>query len=825
MSGGPLSKGGEQQAVQHDGTYPAGAAQTNLDELQVAYQEQAPILSMQGPGSMGTDGTVEVRLLDDGDKAHVITVNITAPTGQPAVAPTTRSNFYNSIFPSQGLRVLATFKQGLKAAPSHTYYDTNEDFLAAAETYDGLGKNVYHGCATYKTNDSRKGDNVEAVKALWIDADVGPTKPYATGKDAAGAIEKFRLTFELDAPYVIKSGSGVHAYFPFTVAIDAEDWQRLAATFAACMDHFGLKHDSSRTQDIASILRIPDTHNYKTDPPKSVKLLRAGVESAAGAIYRKLKAYADVAGIIDATPRKTKPTTADDLNGELIGNYEHPPSDAKEIVKHCAVLAEIDASGGDAPYEIWWRAMGVAKHCVAPEAVAMRWTKNRSATGHSQDNWQVTVDNWTVGPTTCDEFAKHSSKCATCTYKGKGKSPIMLGNSRGNSPGNSLNGGSSSEISPDSVENFRLKSTIKGYSHIDTPDWILPEFNAAGEITVWAGLPAVGKTTGVAALVMVIAGYGSKIDSDIINPTPRTVIIVSESSLQYQKIFHGYCDKFNIAPVDLESSTHIYDAVRLHRHELSPELVELVRKHPSNEPPLIILDTASAMFDLTDENSNAEVAGMIAEIKNHVIPTGAAVWIIAHAAKPVRRDDSEAMPRGASSYIGDAHATGAVFQSPASPDTTFFKSLKFRHERQFDEIGVETFTHAVTATDRHGIQSTLTLRLGVPKRTSLAARAQLVQAIQTASDQQEAQFDLQMAEGLLKQMVIKHGSVAVSNGGRSSKVPESLGACTVLSIKRLRESMKVGQARAAAALVGLRHSGTHDTEDSGWCLWKSKDAA
>lgn len=343
-------------------------------------------------------------------------------------------DFYNAIFPSQGLRVLATFKKGLGAAPSHTYYDTNEDFLAAAETYDGLGKNVYHGCATYKTNDSRKGDNVEAVKALWIDADVGPTKPYATGKDAAGAIEKFRLTFELDAPYVIKSGSGVHAYFPFTVAIDAEDWQRLAATFAACMDHFGLKHDSSRTQDIASILRIPGTHNYKTDPPKSVRILRTGVESAAGAIYRKLKAYADVAGIIDATPRKTKPTTADDLNGELIGNHVHPPSDAKEIVKHCAVLAEIDASGGDCEQALWFRVMGIAKHCVDPEATAEQWTRNRLTTGHAQDDWQRVHANWAVGPTTCEELHKHRDlatpdKCATCAHQGKpaGFGPIMLG--------------------------------------------------------------------------------------------------------------------------------------------------------------------------------------------------------------------------------------------------------------------------------------------------------------------------------------------------------------------------------------------------------------
>jgi hypothetical protein len=333
------------------------------------------------------------------------------------------ANFYRSIFPATGYRALAVFKNGLKSAPTQNFYDTDEDFIEAAETYDKLGKNVYHGCATYTTANNRTAENVAAVKALWIDADVGENKPYATQKEAASDIEKFRLTVGLAAPYLVSSGRGIHAYFPFTGPISGDAWVRLAGTFRACLDHFGVKHDSSRTEDRASILRIPGTHNYKANPASSVRILREGVEAPAASILKALKVYSESNSVF-VLPKIIGKTQ---VTNELVGNVEYPPSEGPRIAAGCAVIGSVESTGGDVSYDIWWRSMGIAKHVVDPEIAAAHWTRNREATGHEKSEWQPLVDAWSAGPTTCSEFAKHSPMCATCPHNGTIKSPIQLG--------------------------------------------------------------------------------------------------------------------------------------------------------------------------------------------------------------------------------------------------------------------------------------------------------------------------------------------------------------------------------------------------------------
>lgn len=334
-------------------------------------------------------------------------------------------DFYNSIYPVGGLRVLAIFKNGLGSAPLQNFYDSTEDMLAAAEAYNRAGKNVYHACATYKEQDSRLGDNSYAMKSLWLDLDVGENKPYATKKEAAQHVDQFRRALGLSTPYMLSSGGGVHCYFPFAKPITPDNWVKLAAVFAACLDHYGVAHDSSRTQDRASILRIPGTNNYKQGTPRPVTIQIVGVEEPATSIYAKLKQYVQDNDVLVAERvSKAKPIATNDLVG---APADFPPSLAANIEKHCAVLGEVAETGGDVGYEVWWRAMGVAKHTTEPEAVAMHWTRHRADTGHSKDDWQGTIESWAVGPTTCADFSKHSSKCASCPHAGRIKSPIQLG--------------------------------------------------------------------------------------------------------------------------------------------------------------------------------------------------------------------------------------------------------------------------------------------------------------------------------------------------------------------------------------------------------------
>lgn len=331
--------------------------------------------------------------------------------------------FYNSVLPSSGLRVLAVFKAGLQNPPTHYYYDTNEELVEAATVFDAQGKNVYHGCSTYATDQNRKADNVAAVGSLWIDLDVGETKPHKTLQDAIDSVKNFKQALTLPSPFYVTSGSGLHAYWPFTKAIPADKWDTLSAVFAACLNHAGVKHDSSRTQDKASILRVPGTLNYKTDPPKPISILRPGTPTPVSEIFKALKAYAETNNVLVA-PR-SQPKT--EINADLIGTKDYPPSIGSIVAQHCPVLQEVESSGGDVAYEVWWRAMGVAKHTSEPLEVAVHWTRTRADTGHSKADAETIVEQWTAGPTTCAEFSKHSDKCASCAHFGKIKSPIQLG--------------------------------------------------------------------------------------------------------------------------------------------------------------------------------------------------------------------------------------------------------------------------------------------------------------------------------------------------------------------------------------------------------------
>ncbi len=334
------------------------------------------------------------------------------------------TTFYDSILPAGGLRVLATFMNGLGQAPTHTYYTTNEDLTEAAVAYDSLGKNVYHACASFKEASSRKGENAAAVKSLWVDLDVGPTKDYASAKAAAAAIESFRTALDLPQSWLVQSGGGVHVYFPFEKPVEPEKWKKLAGMFAACLDHAGVKHDPSRTTDVASVLRIPTTKNYKYDPPKNVKVVRAGAEAPVRVLYEKIKAYIDANNIIVEDGRRAKPG----VSNELIGPKDFPPTHGDIIAKHCAIVRQAEETGGDNEFAIWWRLIGgVAKFCVDPEATAERWTKNRSATGHEQDDWKKQMDSWSTDPVTCGELSKHSGACAKCPHWGKIRTPLSLG--------------------------------------------------------------------------------------------------------------------------------------------------------------------------------------------------------------------------------------------------------------------------------------------------------------------------------------------------------------------------------------------------------------
>lgn len=268
----------------------------------------------------------------------------------------------------------------------------------------------------------------------------------------------------------------------------------------------------------------------------------------------------------------------------------------------------------------------------------------------------------------------------------------------------------------------RIRPSNVNFGQLRPIKWVIDDFIAAGEMVVWAGQPGVGKSTVFAGIAMCVAGFGPDIGSSLAVDRVRKVLIVSEHAVQYERIFHAFCARFQLDYAAVQEKITLFDSARLQRQEIVKEISALIERGMTDEPPLLMLDTASSTFDLRDENDNAEVAAYVAELKILVLAYYLPLWIIAHAAKALGREDSEITPRGASAWIGDAHGTGSVFRDPNFPKSVFVKSLKCRNERAFTELEIQTEVLSFQVADDRGVIQTQRIRIGVPSASDEGVR-------------------------------------------------------------------------------------------------------
>jgi hypothetical protein len=151
--------------------------------------------------------------------------------------------------------------------------------------YAAEGFDVYHACAEFLLPNNRTANNAKGACALWLDLDCGSDKVsagkgYLTKVDAFLGVMAFCQKTQLPNPtHIVDSGGGLHVYWVFDRTIPADQWRESARKFKYLTQTLDLKADATRTADIASVLRLPGTFNFKTDPPRPVALLYATSES------------------------------------------------------------------------------------------------------------------------------------------------------------------------------------------------------------------------------------------------------------------------------------------------------------------------------------------------------------------------------------------------------------------------------------------------------------------------------------------------------------------------------------------------------------------
>jgi hypothetical protein len=183
----------------------------------------------------------------------------------------------SGIWRGEGVHQIGTLKDGIfKNIPVKSLIEAEQK----AKDFSAKGYEVYFACAEFETNDNRRASNAKGAWGYWFDIDCGKDKfekglGYPTKSAANAALISFLEQTKLANPdFIVDSGNGLHVYFFSDSFIPREQWQIGANKLKALTEYYKFIVDPSRTADIASVLRFPDTKNYK-DPanPKSVRVV------------------------------------------------------------------------------------------------------------------------------------------------------------------------------------------------------------------------------------------------------------------------------------------------------------------------------------------------------------------------------------------------------------------------------------------------------------------------------------------------------------------------------------------------------------------------
>lgn len=336
----------------------------------------------------------------------------------------TRSDFLRAIMPDSGVYVAVAI-DGKRVA--QTFHDTIEELETKLDTLSSAYANTFFAVASFKASGTRTTDNVNGLRALFVDLDCGAdpeNKKYVTQADAVAALREFVKDTKLPTPWVINSGRGIHAYWPFTEAVQRTQWKPVADKLKQLCAIKGFKADPAVTADAVRVLRVPGSFNVKDkDNPLPVEVLKVG----------KVTPFDDLRKLLGVSEFETAAVKRpmDEVTKNLLANR---PSSFKDIVKRsvagdgCRQILYAIEHQQDLPEPLWRAVLSVAQHCQDRDKAI-----HKVSSGHPGYDPEVTERKaqGTKGPYTCSTFQNiDATLCEGCPHLNKISSPIVLGMGR-----------------------------------------------------------------------------------------------------------------------------------------------------------------------------------------------------------------------------------------------------------------------------------------------------------------------------------------------------------------------------------------------------------
>ena len=327
-------------------------------------------------------------------------------------------NFLRRVLGGDGFYCFCAFSEQRKI----TKFYTDIDAVAfASVSLDAQGYDTYFGVSTFDTGSSRKVSNVKYVNSFFLDLDCGTNKDYPSQRDALNDLRRFVNKLSLPKPVMVSSGNGVHVYWTLATPCPVDVWLPVALRLKKlCVEH-GLQADAAVTADAARILRIPNTHNYKSDPPTEAKLI-GDMDSAPIVDFDE---FSDLLG--GGVPEEQKFST-DSVKAMLWKNNENVFKNI--VIKNqkgtgCAQLDYIIKNQEEISEPLWRAGLSIAKFCVDADK-AIHYV-SKKYTGYDYDATEEKARR-IEGPYSCDTIEGYNPDgCVGCRHKGKITNPLALG--------------------------------------------------------------------------------------------------------------------------------------------------------------------------------------------------------------------------------------------------------------------------------------------------------------------------------------------------------------------------------------------------------------
>ncbi len=300
---------------------------------------------------------------------------------------------------------------------------------------------------------------------------------------------------------------------------------------------------------------------------------------------------------------------------------------------------------------------------------------------------------------------------------------------------------------PDGEHPLSLKrSVLSGAGEVTVFEYIYDDFMSTG-VNVVAGAPGVGKTTLIVPMALATAHLCPH-DYQLKPAVRRNVIIITESVVQVQRVIYslyswGYT---GMGVADFDERVRVVSAQRMDPKIVAQVAEEYKEWTVDNEKadgtahaalPLVVFDTANAVFDLENENDNAEVGRAMAYIKQAF--AAFPIIIVSHTAKALGSGESDYLsPRGASAWTGDAQGVYTVFKDGESEDAPrVLKATKVRFPTAFSELTFDLVSNKETHKDVLGYDKEIWFSHSVARPLKPGERVQLKEDRKEQKEQEQ----------------------------------------------------------------------------------------